>query len=77
MYSGRGRPPKGIGNVILQTDGGGESSGDEDDEPAIAAMTVVDSEMEDKYKEYSEEETDEEVRLFAQKYPRYYLLTCS
>ena len=43
--------------------GGGESSGDEDDEPGQteAAMAIVESDVEDKDKEYFEEETDEEV----------------
>lgn len=57
-YSGRGRPPKGTA-AYLGGDGGRESSDEEEDPAQSAVAMVMAMEMSDK--EYSEEETDEEV----------------
>ena len=59
VYSGRGRPPK--GTFIPPGEGGGDSS-DEEEGPRQSAAAEK-TELEDKDKEYSEEETDEEVTI--------------
>ncbi len=59
VYSGRGRPPKGMSSGL--GDGGRESSDEEEDAGQGAVVPVVESEVVEK--EYSEEETDEEVRI--------------
>jgi len=67
VYSGRGRPPKamkGLGMMILPREGGaggGDSSGDEDDGTQAAAAEVEAERLKDEDRDYSEEETDEEV----------------
>ena len=65
VYSGRGRPPKGL--LTGMADGGKDSS-DEEDDPltvvpgGVASEGVEPAAGEGAKKDYSEEDTDEEVR---------------
>ncbi len=61
VYSGRGRPPK--GTITPLAEGGGDSSEEEEDTRQSAAVPVplVETEVEDKDIDFSEEETTEAV----------------